>query len=413
MRERCLQEKIRAGLAGVLLGCAALCLVACDEPAVQAVPPVKKDAVEIQTIRTAFKEVTIASTLNGRVRACAQAQVRPQITGIIQKRLFTEGAQVKEGDLLYLIDDRTYAAEYQRARALYLQKKSDAAIAAKRLKRATVLRRADSISEEDFEEATLNHEAAEADLAAALSDLNVAGVNMSYTRIRAPISGEVGMTRVTEGSLVTANQTEPLTIIRNLDQVYVDIQQSSRQWRRLKESILFGELTTDKRTSSVVLYLDGGKEYDTVGQLELSELEVDEGSGNVTLRAIFDNKHHLLVPGMAVQAKVIGGINPHSLVIPAQAILRDPKGQAFAFVMTGDNRVQKRTLKLGILTLQGYEVLEGLQADEEIAVTGLSKLRDGSMVAVKNLVPETEPDPTGAAAVPPAEATDATEPDMP
>ncbi|MBO8416092.1 MAG: efflux RND transporter periplasmic adaptor subunit, partial [Proteobacteria bacterium] len=336
------------------------------------------------------KEVTITSMLSGRVQPFLSAEVRPQVSGIVKERRFEEGQRVEAGDILYVLDDRTYLANYKSARAAYMQQQSREAIVKNRLERAKKLYAQEAVSKEDLEEASLNYELARADLSAALAELERCKVNLSYTRVSAPISGEVGKTEVSIGALVTAEQSEPLTVVRQLDQVYVDVQQSARQWRRLRSSILFGELTTDKNTESVVLYLEDGRPYPQQGQLILAEPAVDESSGSVTLRALFENKHHLLLPGMAVQAKVIGGINPHSLVIPARAVVRDPKGQTFAYVLVNDSRVQRRKLTLGILSSQGYEVLEGLADGDEVVISGLSRLRDGAQVMVKNLVDSQE-----------------------
>lgn len=388
-----LKQRGRAGGLTCLLCALMLTLTACSE---EAAAPVKKDAVTVQTVLASYKEVTITSLLSGRVHPYLSAEVRPQISGIVKERRFEEGQRVQAGDILYVLDDRTYLANYKAARAAYMQEQSREAIVKNRLERAKKLYAMEAVSEEDLEEASLNYELARADLAAALAELDRCKVDLSYTRVAAPISGEVGKTEVSIGALVTAEQSEPLTVVRQLDQVYVDLQQSARQWRRLRSSILFGELTTDKNTESVVLYLDDGKAYPHLGQLILAEQAVDESAGSVTLRALFENKHHLLLPGMAVQAKVIGGINPHSLVIPARAVVRGPKGQTFAYVLVNDSRVQKRKLTLGILSSQGYEVLEGLKEGDEVVVSGLSALRDGAQVLVKNLTETPELDDSAA-----------------
>lgn len=380
---------VSRGFSGLicLMTALALLLCACSE---EAAAPVKKDAVTVQTVQASYKEVTITSMLSGRVQPFLSAEVRPQVSGIVKERRFEEGQRVEAGDILYVLDDRTYLANYKSARAAYMQQQSREAIVKNRLERAKKLYAQEAVSKEDLEEASLNYELARADLSAALAELERCKVNLSYTRVSAPISGEVGKTEVSIGALVTAEQSEPLTVVRQLDQVYVDVQQSARQWRRLRSSILFGELTTDKNTESVVLYLEDGRPYPQQGQLILAEPAVDESSGSVTLRALFENKHHLLLPGMAVQAKVIGGINPHSLVIPARAVVRDPKGQTFAYVLVNDSRVQRRKLTLGILSSQGYEVLEGLADGDEVVISGLSRLRDGAQVMVKNLVDSQE-----------------------
>ncbi len=364
-------------LSAVLIGCG------------EEVPStVRKAAVPVQTVRVKYQEVTITSVLNGRVQPYLSAEVRPQITGIVKERRFEQGAEVKAGDILYILDDRRLQADYKNALALLRQRRAELKISQVRLERAQHLYAAQAISTQELEDAQLNYELAAANQTEAAAQVERCKVDISYTRISAPIDGIAGMTQVSVGALVTAEQSEPLTVIRQLDKVYVDIQQSARQWRRLRESILFGELTTDKNTSSVVLYNDSGEPYDSIGQLLLSELAVDENSGNITLRALFDNKHHLLVPGMAVQAKVIGGINPHSLVIPAPAVVRDPKGDTYAFVIVGDHRVQRRRLTLGILSPAGYEVLAGLNGDEEVVISGLTALRDGALVEIKNFAAE-------------------------
>lgn len=373
-----------------LWGCCSLlllcCLCSCSRGGSTA--DGEETARPVETVQAVYREVTITTQLNGRVQPFDYAEIRPQVSGIIQQRCFAEGATVKAGDVLYLIDDRTYQANLASAEAALLQQQARLSITEHRLKRARDLFARDAGSRQDVEEAELNFEEARADLAAAQAEVDRCRVDLSYTRVTSPIDGTVGKTDVSTGSLVSAEQSEPLTVVRQLDRVYVDLQQSARQWRRLKTSVLFGELTTDRQTENVVLFNDDGSEFPETGKLILAEPAVDEGSGSVTLRAIFDNKYHLLLPGMAVRAKFIGAVNPHSLVIPARAVERDPKGQTFVYVVTREKRAQRRQVSLGVLSPAGYEVLSGLDGGDEVVISGLSALRDGALVDVQNKAPQ-------------------------
>lgn len=342
----------------------------------------------VETVQAEYRETAVVLQLNGRVQPFDYAEIRPQISGIIQERCFAEGAAVRAGDLLYLIDDRNTQASLAAAEAALLQQQARLNIAEHRLKRARDLYARQASSQQDVEEAQLDFEEARADLAAAVAERDRCRVELSYTRVTSPIDGIAGKTDVSTGSLVSAEQSEPLTVVRQLDQVYVDLQQPSRQWHRLQSALLAGGLSTDLQTGRVVLLNEDGSELPETGRLILAEPAVDEGSDSVTLRAVFSNQNHLLLPGMAVRAKFTGAVNPQALIIPARAVERDPKGQTFVYVISAENRASRRQVRLGALSQAGYEVLSGLDGGEEVAVSGLAALRDGSLVEVINRAPQ-------------------------
>ena len=348
-------------------------------------PRVKKDSVDVRTIQVQAQDLKISETLPGRTVAIEEAQIRPRIDGIIIKKFFTEGQKVKKGDPLYEIDPRLYKTRLESAKAQLQQAKASFDLASHNLKRYEELYDSFSVSEEELEDAKLNFEERKASLASAKSALNEAQLNLEYTKVLSPITGLIGISNVPLGALVTSNQQDPLTTVINLDKIYVDLEQNALAWQNLRKMRLFGTLTSDKETSEVTLYIDN-EEWPSKGELISFNPLVDEASGSVTLRAIFDNSEHLLVPGLAVDAKVMLGVNPFSLVIPTEAVVRTARGQTFVYLISSDSRVIRREVQLGLLTESGFSVLQGLKEGDEIVVEGQSALKDGALVKIVNLV---------------------------
>lgn len=359
-------------------------IVACFNEGAPA-PRVKKDSVDVRTIQVQAQDLKISETLPGRTVAIEEAQIRPRIDGIIIKKFFTEGQKVKKGDPLYEIDPRLYKTRLESAKAQLQQAKASFDLASHNLKRYEELYDSFSVSEEELEDAKLNFEERKASLASAKSALNEAQLNLEYTKVLSPITGLIGISNVPLGALVTSNQQDPLTTVINLDKIYVDLEQNALAWQNLRKMRLFGTLTSDKETSEVTLYIDN-EEWPSKGELISFNPLVDEASGSVTLRAIFDNSEHLLVPGLAVDAKVMLGVNPFSLVIPTESVVRTARGQTFVYLISSDSRVIRREVQLGLLTESGFSVLQGLKEGDEIVVEGQSALKDGALVKIVNLV---------------------------
>ena len=256
-------------------------------------------------------------------------------------------------------------------------------MAYKDYERFALLYKRRSASEKERDDALLAYELAQADEKLYQAALTSAKISLDYTTVRAPIAGIIGSSKITRGALVTANQSEPLATIIDLDKVYVDMEQSSLQWRKLREGLLDGSIYLSERAYDVSLYFEDGSLYDQLGVLSLSEVLVDEESGSLSLRAIFDNPDHLLLPGMAVVCKVNGGVAQNIMTLPPQAVMRDPKGNAYVYTVQNGRAVQT-PVTLGELYNDGWRVLDGLDSSYEVVVSGSGSLRHGSKVRVVN-----------------------------
>ena len=372
-------------LGALISFCCIACLASCskENPSGE-IPLNKKNPVEVLVAKVEFKPLEISTTLNGRVKAYDRADIRPQISGIIIKRLFEEGDKVKKGQALYQIDDRPYLVKLEYAKAALQKALAKTKNAKLNYDRYLKLYKSNSTSKEELDARLLDYESSQADEALAQADVDDAKINLDYTKVRAPIEGVVGPSEITVGTLVSANQDQILTTILSLDKVYVDLQQSARQWRDFRQAILSGNFLSGEIMQDVNLYFDDAHAYPIKGSLQLIDLKVEESSGNVTLRSVFDNPDYLLLPGMSVYAKLVGGIKNKTAVIPPEAVLRDPKGQTFAFLLKEQNRVEKRRISLGTLTDEGWELIEGLEENDVIVIRGTSKLDDDSEVILVN-----------------------------
>ncbi len=342
-----------------------------------------EDSVDVRTIHVTVDKVPVSVMLPGRIQATSLAEIRPRVDGIITAKLFEEGQSVKAGDTLYQIDPRLYESNLKSSMAALEQAKSALDIAAYNLERYKTLRQLDSVSEEDLETAKLNYDAQLANYELALSNLNADSLNLEYTKVLSPIDGVAGISNTPIGALVTANQSDPLTTVAFLDEVYVDLEQNALDWQNLQVLRHNGRLTSDSSTLEVTLFINK-QEWPVKGRLISYNPVVNETSGSVSLRARFENQKHLLFPGMAVEAKVMVGIDPHAMVIPVQTVIRSPRGQTYVFVVASDNRVSRQEVTLGMLTEKGYEVVSGLEKGDEIVIDGLNSLRDGSLVRIVN-----------------------------
>lgn len=312
---------------------------------------------------------TLTSELPGRTSAYRIAEVRPQVNGIILKRLFTEGREVKAGQQLYQIDPSTYAATLKSAQASLQSSKSLA-------DRYKLLVDEQAVSRQEFDEAQAKRLQAEAVVQSAQIDLR-------YTKVLAPISGRIGRSAITEGALVSNGQSSAMAVIQQLDPIYVDVTQSSLAMLKLRRELASGQLQkAGENAARVKLILEDGSEYAELGQLEFAEVSVDEGTGSVTLRAVFPNPNHDLLPGMFVHAQLQAGVNREAILAPQQGVTRDLKGQPTALVVGQDNKVELRELKADRTVGNQWLINQGLYSGDRLITEGLQFIKPGDQVRV-------------------------------
>ncbi|CAH0535672.1 Multidrug efflux pump subunit AcrA [Vibrio stylophorae] len=321
----------------------------------------------------------IQMELPGRTRAFVEAEVRPQVSGIILERSFTEGGMVKEGQSLYQIDDATYKAALIAAQADLKRAQANLTSTRATAKRYKELLNKRGISQQDYDLAQAAYLEAQASVAAAKASINNAEINLTYTKVEAPISGVIGKSNVTSGALVTANQGQPLAQISQLDPINIDIVQSSNQLLNVKKRIASGQLE-QPQTTAVTLILDDGTVYAHEGKLQFAEVTVNENTGSVTMRAEFPNPEGLLLPGMFVRAVLTVGTDPDAIVVPQKTVTRNPKGQGIVMVINANNIVEPRIVETGESIGNQWLILSGLKAGDRVIVDGLQKVRPGAPV---------------------------------
>lgn len=342
---------------------------------------------EVAVVTVAASPVTLTTELPGRTAPFGIAEVRPQVNGLIQKRLFTEGADVRAGTELYRIDAAPYQAALDSARAALARSEANLVAARLRAERYKGLVAIDAVSKQDYDDSVAALGQAEASIAADKAAIRTAEINVGYTRLTSPIAGRIGRSAVTPGALVTANQAAPLAIVQQLDPIYVDLTQSSAELLRLRRDLAEGRLETEKGQAVVRLMLEDGTQYDHAGRLQFSEVSVDERTGAVTLRAVFPNPDGLLLPGMYVRAVMDEGTKVDGLLVPQQAVTRTPKGTATAMVVTADDTVQLREIEAPRTVDDQWLVTAGLAPGDRVIVEGLQKVRPGVTVRVTPFAP--------------------------
>src|SRR5665213_1552898 len=347
-------------------------------------PPGVKAAVSVVTVHP--QSVTITTELPGRTVASLVAEVRPQVSGIIQKRLFQEGSEVKEGDPLYQIDPSSYQASYDSAVA-DLQK-AEAAVpnAQSKLDRYQGLINQNAVSKQDLDDAVASLAQAKADVASAKASVETAKINLDNTNIRAPISGRVDNSALTEGALVTANQDTALTTIRTLDPINVDVTQSSTNLLNLRQALADGRIRFTGPDVSVKLELDNGTIYSHTGKLSFAEFLVSETTGTFTVRAEFPNPDRILLPGMYVRALVEEGVAPNSFLAPQRAVTHNSKGEATALVVNTEGKVEERTLTIGRSIGANWLVTAGIGNGDRVIVEGSQFVHVGEDVNATEVV---------------------------
>lgn len=370
-------------------------------------PPAGPPEVAIVTIQP--ERVVLMTELPGRISAYLVAEIRPQVSGLLQKRLFEEGANVRQGDLLYQIDPTPYQAAYDQAKAALATAEANVATAeanvavaeanlpairsrAERLKGLVAIH---AVGQQDYDDASAALRQAEANLLMRKTAVDVnrtavevnratmesARINLSYTPVKAPISGRIGRSSITVGAMVTAYQPVPLAVIQQLDPIYVDVTQASADLLRLRRSVESGTLKHDGRSQRQVgLRLEDGTPYSLKGTLQFQDVTVDPTTGSVMLRMVFPNPVQVLLPGMFVRAVIEEGINERALFVPQQAVSRDPKGNPIALIVDENNQVALRALELDRAIGDRWLVTKGLSPRDRVIVEGSERIRPGAAV---------------------------------
>ena len=360
----------------------------------EAPPPPPPPLVKVTTLR--FQTVGLTTELPGRTVPYRVAEIRPQVSGVIQKRMFVEGSDVKLGRQLYQIDPAPYQAAYESAAATAVSSKVQ-------VERFKPLAEVNAVSKQDFDNAV-------ATAAQNKASADTAHINLVYTRLLSPISGRIGRSAVTEGALVTANQTTALATVQQLDPIYVDVTQPSAVLLRLKRELAAGQLVaTGGNEAEVQLTLEDGSSYGPRGKLQFSEVSVDETTGSVTLRALFPNPDKLLLPGMFVREKIEEGRRNDGLLVPQLAVAHNQKGEPTALVVGPDNKVELRTLATDRAIGNKWLVTDGLKAGDRVIVEGLQFAKPGATVKPEE-VPDTSPPDNGATPATPVQASPPAQP---
>lgn len=372
----------------------ALVLVAaCSKPA--APPP---QTPQVGVVQVTEQSVTLSTELPGRITAVETSEVRPQISGVIRRRLFAEGSMVRAGQTLYEIEDAPYRAALGTAQGQLGA--AQAQINATRLQaqRYGELVKLNAVSKQEADNATGTAAQARANVAAQRSAVDAARVNLNFTRIKAPISGRIGRSLFTAGALVQTGQADPLATIQRTDSVYVDITQSAAQLLDLKAAVQSGQVTGGGQGARVQLILPNGQTYPVEGRLQFAEVTVDQTTGAVTLRASFPNPTGMLLPGMYVRAKLVQGTQAKAMLVPQRAVSRDERGNPTVMVVGPDNKIAPRTLQTTQTQGDSWLVTGGIKPGDKIVVEGGMMLRPGMEVKATPWNPNAKPAAAGAPA---------------
>ena len=348
-------------------------------------------APKVGAVNVSVRSVSLSTELPGRTAAFKVAEVRPQVTGIIKQRFFTEGEDVKAGQLLYLIDPATYQAAYNRAKAELARAEADLRTIRLREQRYRELVDVNAVSRQEYDDTQAGLGQAEAQVEAAQAALESARINLGYTEVKAPISGHIGRSAVTVGALVTANQPAALAVIHQLDPIYVDVTRSTSELLSLRQKLAGGRLTNGgPESAEVSLLLETAETYPQTGRLQFSDVSVDPSTGSVILRTLFPNPDRLLLPGMFVRAVVKEGTMAQAILVPQQGVARNPKGEAVAMVANEEGKVEQRQLEVGRAIGDQWLIVSGLSVGEHLIVEGLQKVRPGDRVEVELIQDEDE-----------------------
>jgi len=336
---------------------------------------------EVGVVVVKAETVALNTELSGRTSSYAIADIRPQVGGIIQQRAFTEGGEVHVGELLYQIDPATYQASLESAKAALAR--DEAALMSVKLKaeRYQSLIADKAISQQDLDDAQASYKQAEANVLSDKAAIRAAQINLGYTRVISPISGRIGKSSVTQGALVTANQTAALATVQQLDPIYVDLTQSMADLMRLKRALASGALKrAGNNEAKVQLVLEDGTVYPIEGKLAFTDVTVDQTSESVSLRALFPNPKHELLPGMFVRARLETGARDQSLLVPQQAVSHNTRGDAIVMIASADGKFEQRVIKTEQTVGDKWLVTGGLKLGDQVIVEGLQRLRPGTVI---------------------------------
>ncbi|WP_242445884.1 efflux RND transporter periplasmic adaptor subunit [Sphingopyxis lindanitolerans] len=348
---------------------------------------------EVGYVVVSQEAVPVSTSLGGRTVAFETSEVRPQVNGVIRRRLFTEGGFVRAGQPLYQIDASLYQAAVDQAEANLASARASAQAAEEKAKRFAPLARIQAVAEQDYSDALAQARSARAAVAQNAAALETARINLRYTHVSAPISGRIGRSLVTPGGLVSASQATPLAVIQQADPIYVDMQQSSADLTRLRQALASGGVLPG--STSVRLKLEDGSDYALPGTVQFSEVTVSEATGTVTLRARFPNPDGLLLPGMFVTALFDQAINPAAILVPQAAVQRDFDGSAFVYLVGKDNKAARRKIVAERTVGANWVVTDGLKPGDKVISQGVGNLKQGAPIKP---VPASSPQRLGAPA---------------
>ncbi|AKH62439.1 MULTISPECIES: efflux RND transporter periplasmic adaptor subunit [Photorhabdus] len=377
-------------LATVLVLSGSLALSGCNDKDSQQVAE-NQQAPEVGIVTLKTEPLMVTTELPGRTSAFRIAEVRPQVSGIILKRNYKEGSDVKEGTSLYQIDPATYQAAYDSAKADLAKAQANAEIARLTVNRYKPLLGTNYVSQQEFDKASADSAQANAAVQAAKAAVETARINLAYTKVTAPISGRSGKSTITEGALVSVGQPTALTTVQQLDPIYVDVTQSSDDYLRLKNEITRGIVQKEGSKAKVHLVMEDGKNYSETGYLEFSDITVNETTGSITIRAIFPNPNEKLLPGMFVRAKLEEGIRRDAILVPQQGITRTPRGEATVMVVGKDEKVEPRVITASQAIGDKWLVTSGLKTGDRVIVTGLQKIQPGIPVKAEEVDLDAKP----------------------
>ena len=356
---------------------AAVILAACGQK--QSAPPPQTPEVGVVTVEP--QAVPVTTELPGRTSAFLVAEVRARVDGIVLRREFTEGGEVKAGQRLYKIDPAPYIAALDNAKAALAKAQANLATTTAQASRYKVLVAANAVSKQDYDNAVAAQGQAAADVAAGKASVETAQINLGYTDVTSPITGRIGISSVTPGAYVQASQATLLSTVQQLDPVYVNLTQSSLEGLKLRREIQEGRLKTSGiHAAKVTLVLEDGRAYSETGKLQFSDVTVDQTTGSVTIRAIFQNKDRVLLPGMFVRARIEEGVNEKALLVPQIGVTHDQKGQPTALVVGPDDKVSLRQLVASTTYQSNWVVESGLNPGDRVIVQGTEKVRPGATV---------------------------------
>lgn len=371
--------------AGLLLLGALLAGCSDDKEAAGQSPAGASQAPQVEVVTVTASDVPLTTELPGRTRAYQIAEVRPQVGGIIESRDFKEGSDVEEGQALYHIDARTYRADVASAKASLARAEASLHTSNLQAKRFKQLVARKMVSQQNYDDAVATVGEGRADVASAKASLTSAQINLDYSVVTSPISGRIGKSSVTKGALVTASQDTSLATVQQLDPIYIDVTQSASEVLRLKRELAENrDASAAPEQAPVELVMEDGSVYAAKGKLQFADVTVDEGTGMVTLRALFPNEDELLLPGMFVRARLTEAVAKDAILVPQKAVSRDNQGNANVMVVNAESKVEAKQVVIGQAIDNQWLVTSGLNSGDKVIVSGLQKIKPGAAVQIAN-----------------------------